>query len=271
MKHRLIYHLYIPDSNIIPNIYEVHFFCLKRYAKIFDDAIYILSPENPSRLDLIIKYESIITGFGYTGTLKFVIEENDKYIREAKTFKKYILDDLGSYDDGITFFGHSKGATNEYNESLVDWILSIYYMCLNDIDKIDTKFGEIYKMLFYGPYIEYLSDPDLDETVYMRWLYPGSIYWLSTSSVAYEIGKNKNPSYWTTGKWLAEGFPSALVSSPSYRTYCSSESFFTHELKIDFSAYHDMPNYLIQFMGEEQYNKFLDFKKEIINDIPKYE
>ena len=147
MKHRMIYHVYIPNTCDFPEIYKLHFACIKEYASIFDDTIFVLSIDDIDNRKLIRKYQDIILDANFKGNLTFAIEQNDKNLREAKTFKKYIVDDIIPYE-GLTFFAHSKGLTNKYTDNLKDWIAAMYFGCLGDVNLVDKYFSNQYKCLF---------------------------------------------------------------------------------------------------------------------------
>lgn len=204
LKKRLVYHLYVPD-HYVPEIYKYHFACLKYFANVFDEYVINLVMENPDDADTIKKMEIMFLSYMYKN-ITFNVVQNDKNIREVYTFKTEIIDKISS-SNTLTFFAHSKGMTNDFNESLIRWICYMYYFSLNFIDNMYYKLLGSTPRIFYGPMIYYA---DILTPVKYHWLYPGSFYWINMPSLynyslMYPLPKIE-------GRCYAENFPGNITN-----------------------------------------------------------
>ena len=128
VKRRLVYHFFISDDYETNEIYKIHFACLEYFAKIFDEAVFIITSnnENVPYLDVESKLLKIFKNTRITIEIK-----TNTALCEAETFYNEVVKKEESV---LTFFFHTKGITNIKDcskENIISWILMIYYYSLN--------------------------------------------------------------------------------------------------------------------------------------------
>lgn len=158
---------------------KLHLSCLKYYAKIFDNALFVISVSDISDIETIKSAEKCIIDCGFKH-LTFKVSENDYYC-EGRAFKENIVDKIETFD-GITFFGHTKGVTNVNNPemdkvSILRWVAGMYYLNLNFIDEVERVLVKEFKYSMYGAY---KVVDDKIENRNRRW-YAGTFYWINTN------------------------------------------------------------------------------------------
>lgn len=178
----IVFHFYAPEGFENNEAIKIHLACLKRYSHIFDNALFIISVNDINDTALIGAAEKAIIDCGFRN-IKFKVSENDCYC-EAVTFKKEIIDKLGSFD-GITFFGHTKGVTNVVNPnmdkiSVLKWVAGMYYLNLNFVEEAESVLVKEFKYSMFGAY---KVVDDKIENANRRW-YAGTFYWINTNRLA---------------------------------------------------------------------------------------
>ena len=192
MKLRLIYSFFIKDNECNDEIYQLHYKLLYRYLHLFDEIIIIFLYDKNCEYDIIFRLQSLFIGYNHRN-IQFIIEENNKNLREGIIYKKYIIDKLNYYD-GLTFFAHSKGVSNSYGLQYIDnlklWIFSMYYLNFNWINEVKDYIGEYSTFgdkYCYGAL--YFKDHRHNNN--NNWFYSGSFQWINTKKI-YKYIKNNN-------------------------------------------------------------------------------
>ena len=126
-------------------------------------------------------------------SIRFINEKNDSKFREGIIYKKYIIDKLNDYD-GLTFFAHSKGVSNNYGLEHIDnlklWIFSMYYLNFNWLNEVKNSIGEFSTFgnkYCYGA----LYFKDERHNNIHNWFYSGSFQWINTKKL-YKYIKDNN-------------------------------------------------------------------------------
>lgn len=263
---KLVYHLHIPDGEI-PEIYKYHFACLKEFANVFDEYDITLSVNDTNNEDLIKKWEQRFFDIGIYKNVTFNVVQNNIDYREAETFKKRIIDKLLG-DKSLTFFAHGKGMTNELNDSVICWVLSMYFFNLIDINLIHFKMLQEHRRTFCGHWAYHTEN--LTPVKY-NWVYPGSFYWINMPSLYEESLHHQLPVM--HDRFYAEDFPGNCFplkteSMLNQRVTGISEYFFddtnpTEDFSNDF--YHNY-RHIISFLYKpehlEKFDSFVDYIKE---------
>lgn len=200
MRLKFVYWFYAPKEDEFPLIYKYHFACLKRYINIFDDILIILAVEDVNDVEYINKLERKFLDLNIGKNLSFKIYKNDSYFREAIGFKNEIIDKLSTSED-LVFFGHSKGYTNIFSQSLKYWVAAMYYFSLNDIEKVKQNLVSDLSM-FYG----YIAMRGSAVCSKYKWHFPGSFYWLNCPCIAAEVQDIPK----LTNRFYVEMFPGML-------------------------------------------------------------
>lgn len=223
-SRRLIFHFYIEDNWLEKVTNKIHLLCLKHYAHIFDDVIFVISVDDINNYELIHSFEMAVLDLGFTPNISFKIVENT-YLREARTFYDLIAKKIEEYD-GLTFFGHSKGTSNlkTYDISEVSlWVLALYYFSLEYYEEATLLLTDG-RELSFGPLLNEINGMDIEiteEGVIPRklfiektdmtlgeekYLYMGTFFWLNGRSIYEYMRKNNKEMPMLTDRWYAENF-----------------------------------------------------------------
>lgn len=201
IKKRLVFYFYATPEWREERAIKIHLECLKRYAHVFDEALFIISLDYPEDKELIKDVEIGLISLGFKD-IKFKIHKNSPYC-EAEVFHDEVVDNLDKLD-GLTFFGHTKGVTN-YNshskDSIDNWIIGLYYLSLEFIDEVEQSLC-FYENRFYGSFLSLLNN---------HFYYDGAFFWINCCAVANDIknGYVSLPKYCYSKSYSKE-FPSQL-------------------------------------------------------------
>ena len=221
MKRRLLYFVYVDgtspyDEGFHGSMAEYNFINLKRYADRFDSATFILStaPSIDNIDRVLADYTSYIMSIGFDMDVEFITEPNTQ-LREADAFHRHFVMDMDRYDGDLVFFGHTKGTTNNANESLMKWICAMYYFSLEDIDMV-TDWMVSKRKAFYGfPLID-ASDSSyhpFEVRPKHKYYYYGTMYWtnpgLLKAYMADDWHKGEIPELFD--RYYAEWFPAQCL------------------------------------------------------------
>lgn len=238
---------------------KLHFNLLRRYANVFDESVFVLSfkKELMGNKDLMRHYMDYIIGLGFYN-VRFKIEENTEF-RECKAFNEEVVENRDN-DGKLVFFGHNKGTTNTYNESLYRLICSMYYFNLNFMD--DTEFRLIGdECPFYGFPLLNAKWSEPEATCVMpiyKYFFYGTFFWVNWT-VLNEIVTHKGREYpKLASRYYAENFPANTVEIEIVGTYGNTYGLSGRDLHKDFDGFLEeyikyIPN------GEELKNNFNEF------------
>lgn len=251
MYKRLFFYFYAMDGFDEMFFYRIHLSCLEYYAKIFDEAVFVISVKDLNNVVLIEKVKHEVLNHFKCKRISFKVHEDDEY-HESRVFYDMVYKKLGQLD-GLTFFAHTKGVcNNEWHDVTLDWVLGLYWLSLSDINNMEmnlVKKGS----LFYGPFLTKFNTPDMMVNKYSA-LYGGTFYWFDAKKVKSFIG-NKN--FKLSNRWFTEFFPGEVcdvnlgLSSPSDKCLISKfDGRFDENFKY--------------FIGQNK-NKFNKFKRYILN------
>ena len=212
---RLIFHFYAMPGYESNPAYAMHFACLRKYADVFDSAKFIISVDDTSDRELIKSVAEKIVSCGFVENTEFVVTENTIY-REALTFKTEIVDKMDELS-GMTFFAHTKGASNisvpEYNaESILKWIFGCYYLSLEYIEEMHNQ-AQVYQpydqRFFFGSFLREVLPENGGGTRYGA-EYEGTFFWVNCQPLLDYLNDNKIPVPRNFGRFYAERFPGDL-------------------------------------------------------------
>jgi hypothetical protein len=276
---RLIFYFYIKDNWIENTTNRIHLLCLKHYAHIFDEAVFVISVDDINNYELIHSFEMAVLDLGFTPNISFKIVENT-YLREARTFYDLIAKKLDEYD-GLTFFGHNKGLTNvnAYDvESVSLWILSLYYFSLEYYEEATYQLTDG-RELSFGPLLNEINGMDINVTEEgiiprkhfiektemslgkEKYLYMGTFFWLNGGALYEYMRKNDKELPKLTDRWYAENFcanifPLQLAFSHNGRF---AKNYFQEGSEID--ALVDL------LTTKEEKEQFNEFKNNILSQL----
>lgn len=259
MNLRLVYYYYAVKGDF-PLIYKYHLVCLKKYNKIFDEVLIVIAVDDENDLEYInslkIKFLQI---FDSCKNISFKIYKNNTYYREAIAFKQEIIDTLPQ-SDTLTFFGHSKGFTNEFTEQLKKWVCAMYYFSLRDPDKVKHDLM-VELSIFYG----YMVMRGSEISSKYNWHFPGSFYWINCPYLHMEKG-DSIPKM--SNRWYVEMLPGSIykLSSTKYEFHKARwpGKYF---LEGNYNCYVEFTYLLKLVFSEEDIEKFNKFVEEIDKEV----
>ncbi len=259
-KKRLVYYIYVPKAGL-PEIYKYHFACLEYFSNVFDEYSITIAADDVNDQN-ILAVESLFLKFGYKNISFNVIENNNNY-REVCAFKTDILDKLKT-DTSLTFFAHAKGASNVFNDSLIIWICSMYYFCLNFMDNMIHKMINQSPRIFYGPVAYYTP---IMAGIRYNWIYPGTFYWINMNTLYNYSLMHDLPRL--EGRAYVENFPGNITPLKGYSLHeqmglAESNFYFddTNSGRV-YDFYNEMPELLKTCFDKDRYDKFIEFVNTI--------
>ena len=179
IKKRLVFYFYTFEDFLNNRAIKIHLKCLKHYAHVFDEALFIISVDEIDNSKLIFETESELLKIGFKD-VHFKVHKNNGYC-EAQPFFEEIVSKLDNLD-GLTFFGHTKGVTNYQKtdcclESIDAWLLGMYYLNLEFIDEMESSVCYNINRCYGAFLTENKHSGGTD------WLYAGTFYWLNCPSI----------------------------------------------------------------------------------------
>lgn len=257
IKRRLVYHFFISDDYETNEIYKIHFACLEYFAKIFDEAVFIITSNNKdaSYLDVENKLLKIFKDIRVT----IEIKTNTK-LYEAETFYNEVVKKEESV---LTFFFHTKGITNIKDcdkDNIIQWILAIFYYSLNFKSDMEEQLLFYPYITFYGSCKGVIKETNgalnKNSTIYM-----GCGYWINNV----RLTKEKKNIPQIADRWYGEMLPYYFEEKckGSYKdVYIQGHDFYhgNNEKAIDIYEWYD----------EDGIKKFYEFKEKILTLAEKY-
>lgn len=262
-KTRLVFYYWISEHGF-SNIINVHYDCLKYYKNIFDEALFVLSIDNLENHEKIESIKNSILSIGFKN-LYFKIIKNNINIRESICVKE-IIDTLNDYD-GLTFFAHTKGASDYDTQNFLfkymsHWVVQMYYFNLNYINDVKTKLiNENY--LAYGAMM--MENSNIATNRY-RWYYPGTFFWINGKKIKKYI-KYKNITVPGLDDW------STIAFSQQCRYYSENilGAIFPSELAASSLKKYDKENYfqynhlhIKDKITKKEYNNYKKFYEKMV-------
>lgn len=238
--------------------YNIHTRCLKYYSKYFKDAIIIIDKTNDVTDETVNGVIDFFVSLGIPD-IRFKIR-NQTLLYESKAFYEDILLEIDSFKHN-TFFGHLKGATNyrTNDKDVIDeWLLGMYFQCLNNPDELEWCLT-LSPNTFYGSFLTYNHDKSDFTTVDGGQIstYAGTFFWFNPNMLKYKFRTTDVP----TNRWYAEGWMDRNLSdfekpSPCYKSrYMNDINMYCDAIEAN------------QFILDDDYDKFLEFKKEILEGL----
>ena len=231
MRKKLIFFLYIADDRSPQErisegfVAKIHFGCLKRYRKVFDEAKFILSlKENLiGNGKLISQYIEYIVSLGYDENVEFIVEKNTS-LREAEAFR-YEITENGENDGKLVFFAHLRGEASD-NENMRRWVFSNYYYGLSNIEEIEYWLLGCQKIYYGYPLTRCEGQEGLNFEVLPknRFYYLGTILWINISLLKEHMETRGLDWPKMTGRFYSENFPgnTALYEMTATYSYISA-------------------------------------------------
>lgn len=200
MKKKLIYYFYLTEDFSTNLANRINFECLRRYARIFDEASIFISTDSVKNTELIMEAERVFMSMPFNGNIGFKVVNNTVY-RESMVFEEEVVDKLGKLDC-LLFFAHAKGLTNfktypENKEGIEKWIVGSYYLSLEYVAEMESFIGPTtsYNLSAYGSFPiltkKKLGEADIKESwdnifigeIKHNWYFSGCFFWINTKSI----------------------------------------------------------------------------------------
>lgn len=269
MVKKLVFFLYIGEHISSEEYQEkyptmkLHFKLLKMYSHVFDEAVFVLSlkKELMDDEDLIKHYMNAIIDIGFCN-VRFKVEENTLF-RESKIFKEEVIENIDN-NGKLVFFGHSKGISNEYNDSLVRLICSMYYFNLNFIDEVENELSTNWRPYFGFPLINAKWNdgwPTCVMPLYKYFFY-GTFFWTNWSALNEAMKRDGREFPTMASRFYDENFPANTIPFEAVGTHKNTYGLSGRNLHYEFD---DFFNEYCEYApdGETTKNEFNDFVKEI--------
>ncbi len=276
MDKILIYHLYIGEDIDENKSYRIHRECLKYYKDIFTHVKFIMVLDDLNNKELKLKGLKFINDIGFTCEVTIAIRENT-YLYEVDTLKKELLDSNNT-NGNYCFFAHNKGTTNfrniqKYNyneESLLTWILVMYFYNLNFITEVENvltgKMG--LPEVMYGTLL--LENNNINTPLGVsKYHFSGAYYWFNNQFYKNLVYAKRLECFTPATRMDGEMMPGYLFDRSIYgggiRTH--NDAAFLYEI-FDGKFYKMEENewdYILDCLGDKEiFNKY---KEEIKSKI----
>jgi len=264
MKKRLVFFIYVDTDYVNSRIYDVHFYLLKHFKYNFDEYTFWLSLKDFSEENIEFASEIVkkLMSFGFTKNTEYKIYEND-FLREAKCFNEEVVTRVFGGDNELIFFGYTKGLSNEFNDSLLFWICSMYYFGLNFKNRIDDIFNDKNNHIaFYGfPLMDY----NTWNIVKYNHMYAGTFYWINTEMV------RKIKDFYNIDFSVIENrdYAENFTGDNFLPCFCGT---YTGKRMPCWEMYHFSRNGMVNVFNENEGNcadlkEFCEFYNKMINDL----
>jgi hypothetical protein len=257
VNKRLFFYFYAVDGYKDMYYYKMHLACLEHYANVFDEAIFVISVNDVNNESLINSVRNDILAHFKCKDIRFKVHKDDDY-HESRVFYDMIYKKLDQLD-GLTFFAHTKGVSNCYvsNDTMVDWILSLYWLSLSDIKDVCNAL--IYShFLFYGSFK--LAHPT-NEIIFnpQQMFYNGTFYWLNTSKV-YNSLLVKKQNILLESRFTCEKFP-GYFDNGIYGMASKGDLYWATDFTYDYISE------ALNFLTSVSRSEYEDFKNTILSNI----
>ena len=210
VNKRLVFNFQAKRGYTDEPFYKAHLACLEHYAGVFDEAVFVISVKDINDIVLIDSVKHDIVSLFNCRNITIITEKLDEYY-ESRVFYDMVYKKLGQLD-GLTFFAHTKGVCDEnfkFDEKAgVDFIASLYYLSLSDVDEVSYKLIHD-KSMFYGTFMntnggEYMMNKN-------QYHYLGGFYWLNSTLVNKYIDFKKLGEFNLTDRYFNESFPGEIL------------------------------------------------------------
>lgn len=260
MKKRLIFHFYLRHGWENFLTVQTHIKCLKYYAHIFDEALFVIGRDSKCTDEDIKNFQKLIIKIGFMN-VRFKVTENT-VLRESKTLKEEVFDKLEELD-GITLFGHSKGVGNEMwgcdIESVTTWIMGLYWLNLTSMWEVEGYLGSIHTCT-YGAFL----NQDEAHLCEHKWIYSGTFFWINTQKLARYMKLNHIKIRQCYDRFFSEYVLGDILEfNPNEEFERKAMTFRQCYLMQANNFYEDIETYLKLMLSEYNYNAFDKFRKEI--------
>lgn len=256
MRKTLVYYFYCTRENVFNEINCIHFECLRRYNKIFNDIKFCISINDTNDKQLIKEVQSKILEIFDNNfeKISFIIYKNEPNLCECNFFYNEIISKLDEYD--LVFFGHNKGflsASEKQKYSLYHWSIGMYYYSLEFMDEVELYLGKQYNGLFYG---SFLREDENTETLYNKH-YMGTYFWINCQQLKQNIGHLTYKSVKPYSRFYAENYPGNIIETNLY-SHLNRKIY-----HIDYDIYSHFPQVIQELYPEEKnfyyiYNNILN-------------
>lgn len=264
IRRNMVFHFWLPenvDENYL-HILRIHLRCLDLFRDNFTDIKYVLAYDVKNE-DMIKAYERRLFGDGFIGNISFKVIENNPMLREAVTYYDEVISKLDSID-GITFFGHLKGATNFGNknvkpENIEKWITFMYWMNMRDVKYVADILVRPHTIT-YGTFKFLAKDFTRN-----GWAYLGSFQWINTKKLYDYIG-GRNPKSVDLGS--AELFLGDYVTGNPDYSFSEKLLSFMYDSNPRCLYEEDIDAVISILLPDDgDRNEYYDFHNEILNYI----
>ena len=222
MKKKLVFFWYVDVDHSSNPIYRLHMNELCRYNDIFDEALFIMSlkQDDDAHRSMATGLASELLMGGYNDS-RFIFEENTGF-RESKAFHEHVHSAIETGESSLIFFGHSKGLSNVFNDSLIAWICSMYYFSLERVsDAIDAMVNR--RKVAYGfPAVLYTGGSEAGIFYPINgFYYMGAMFWLNASlahmAIKIQLGDD---DYELADRYYSEDYIGNVFRKTECSSYC---------------------------------------------------
>ena len=260
VKIHLVYHLYCKNVQDMQvgggNVYnEINRRCLEHFHGIFDDAVFCVCLDDTGDSELVQKAAEWIWSCGFKDNVTIKVKPNSPY-RDAQTFYDEVVNHLSEFS-GMVFFGHNKGNTQEYRESIKQWIIFSYYSCLDKIEEHVTELASNAVAYTYVP---------VSRQVDCKWLSPGTLFLFNPRKIVTYLGHAKRSVPKMDDRFAAETFLPKIIDITAGDSFlmdvmfdeCRNMWFNSEELFVYELNHVELISYFLSTERVEKYKHFYE-------------
>lgn len=263
MKKKLVYFIYAKTP--YPEVYKIHYQCLKLYSNVFDEMQFIIAVDNDDN-EAFEYYKNklfeTVSFEGDTRPIEFIQIKNDPENREYEEFKTYVIEQVPKLTDTYLFYAHGKGMSQfdiNFGEDVYKWIYGMYYFNLEVIEDAEEKLNSGYDA--YGAMPLNLGAGD--------WLFSGTFIWFNCNnfnkSFSQEVIERCIKRY--QKRFVSERFIQYITTMDKVSYYGKD---FQHRPLIYIDDYKFIDRHILYIYGKKNYFNFYKWyldKKSNLNIV----
>ena len=268
LNKKLVFHFYVSSDFETNEAAKLHLLLLSEFTGIFNETVMVVSYDKSVSQEIIERAKLSIFSSIKSKLVTIKLLENTP-LREAKTFYDEVVDSkCDNKKCELIFFGHSKGYSNKINESVIDWIIGLYYLSLNFEGEATNSLlwnTERFNSLFFG---SFLLIKDKEFNVFEDSVYSGAFFWVNKCDI--ENNRERLPKI--DNRFYAERFPYRAITA--LQSKCSAHRGWGALYNLfDFYGKNTGQNEAIvaiqDILTEEEFFGYIKFKEGILNKLYK--
>ena len=253
MRKRLVFFWYVDCDRESSPVYTLHMNLLCRYSNVFNEALFVMSLKetDDQHRSMAMRLGHRLVSGGYVNA-RFIFEANTE-LREAKCFHEHVRSAVVNGEESMIFFGHNKGLTNTWTESLLTWICSMYFFSLERRgEAFDAMEG--HRKAAYGFPVALTSEEFKSIEIHPLngFYYAGAVYWINAavSNMALRLGK-ADDTHPLTDRFYAEEYVGNTFDDTKCGTYANI-GFWNNQVNFYDNMEQELDAQIFDYVGDER-------------------